>query len=65
VISSADLSAGEVTFRGMGFRVQKTSTSNGVLKMNVRLHARNGSSELVFNRHFNVFSSETDSDDVL
>jgi hypothetical protein len=49
----------------MRFRVEENSNLNGVLEMSVRVRAQSGKPELVFTKHFNVFSSETVSDDVI
>jgi hypothetical protein len=65
VVSSDAPAIGEALFGGMRFRVEETSNLNGVLEMSVRVRAQGGKPELVFNKHFNVFSSETVSDDVI
>jgi hypothetical protein len=57
---------GEVTLKGVRFQVKEAANGDGMLKMDVKVYAsESGSAELRFTKHFNVFSSETVSDDVI
>jgi hypothetical protein len=57
---------GEVVVKGMRFQVRETANGGGIMIMNVTVYpSQRERSELVFSKRFNVFSSETVSDDVI